>query len=109
MNNGIFNIHTRHNNDTPRLLGYFYKDNNNNNKEVYQLFGWAKNLGNSKGYFYFKSTNELNNLKYTLDDNNSNLKRIDDLPLTIKINNGPLQGEFKFDELKKSDIIGRYI
>ena len=110
INRGLFNISTRDNVDTPRLLGYFYPlDNNNNEHHIYKLFGWAKYLGNSNGYFYFKSTDETKSFKYTLDDTNSNLKRIDDIPPIIKITDGPIRGEFKFDELKKSDLINRYM
>jgi hypothetical protein len=110
MDSGLFNISTRDNIDTPRLLGYFYPDNNNNNiHHIYKLFGWVKYNGNSNGYFYFKSTDETKSFKYTLDDTNSNLRRIDDIPPIIKIYKGPIIGEFKFDELKKSDLSNRYM
>jgi hypothetical protein len=82
--------------DTPRLLGYFYDEGNNNLENVYKLFGWAKYNGNSNGNFYYTLSDDTKNIKYPLDDNNSNLKRIDDIPDKIKITKGPIRGEFKF-------------
>jgi len=102
-----FNVSTRgYQQDTPRLLGHFYKDNNP--REIYKLYGWAKNPGNTLGYFYYTYANDNYNVKIPLDDKNSNLKRIDDLPLELKITKGPINGEFKLDELPKSDLSSGY-
>lgn len=102
-----FNVSTRgYQQDTPRLLGHFYKDNNP--REIYKLYGWAKNPGNTLGYFYYTYANDNYNVKIPLDDKNSNLKRIDDLPLELKISKGPINGEFKLDELPKSDLSSGY-
>jgi len=102
-----FNISTRgYQQDTPRLLGHFYKDNNP--REIYKLYGWSKYPGNSIGNFYYTYANDNYNVKIPLDDKNSNLKRIDDLPLELKISKGPINGEFKLDELPKSDISSGY-
>lgn len=102
-----FNISTRgYQQDTPRLLGHFYKDNNP--REIYKLYGWSKYPGNSIGNFYYTYANDNYNVKIPLDDKNSNLKRIDDLPLELKITKGPINGEFKLDELPKSDISSGY-
>jgi len=102
-----FNMSTRgYQQDSPRLLGHFYKDGNP--REIYKLYGYAKNPGNYMGNFYYTYANDNYNVKIPLDDKNSNLKRIDDLPEILKISKGPINGEFKFDELPKSDLSSGY-
>ena len=94
-------------NDSPHLLGYFHKKDDND--KIYKLFGWAKYQGSTSGYFYYTNVNNNKPIKYPLDNLNSNLKHIDIIPNIINIKKGPIIGEFEFNELSKSDLEMIYI
>ena len=94
-------------NDSPHLLGYFHKKDDN--EKIYKLFGWAKYQGSTSGYFYYTNVNNNKPIKFPLDNFNSNLKHIDIIPNIINIKKGPITGEFEFNELSKSDLEMIYI
>jgi hypothetical protein len=94
-------------NDSPHLLGYFHKKDDND--KIYKLFGWAKYQGSTSGYFYYTNVNNNKPIKFPLDNFNSNLKHIDIIPNIINIKKGPITGEFEFNELSKSDLEMIYI
>lgn len=93
--------------DTFRQIGYLA--NSQDSSKALMLFGRALDHRGSLGEFYVTTTDATNKFKYTLDRNNSNLRRIDDLPNEVTINGDLVSGSYKLVELKKGDPMYGYV
>lgn len=103
----LFYMATRGQPDTFRMLGYLTLPNNNQMMDpntTLILYGRAKYPNSDLGEFYVSSSNKLSDIKIPIDNTNSNIRRIWDIPNEVKINNNMISGIYKFTELPKSDL-----
>ena len=109
INNPLFNQYTRGPPDTYRLLGYLTSIDSNN-QEILELYGRAKYQNSDIGEFYvIKSSNNNRDIKIPLTNNNSNVKKITDIPNEINITGKIYNGNYNFTELPKPDLSYPYI
>ena len=109
INNPLFNQYTRGPPDTYRLLGYL-TPKDGNNQDILEIFGRAKYPNSDIGEFYvIKSSNNNRDIKIPLTNNNSNVKKITDIPNEVKITGKIYNGIYDFTELPKADLTYPYI
>ena len=107
---GMFNMYTRGPPDTFRPIGYLTpKEGNQNMDNTLMLFGRAKYPNSDIGEFYVTSTNKLSDMKVPLTNNNTNIKKITDVPDNVNIQGNLLSGEYNYTELPKADLTYPYV
>jgi hypothetical protein len=110
LNTMPFNIDTRGSYDTFRILGYLTPINDKQTLDsTLILFGRSQYRNSDIGEFYVSSSNKLSDLKFPLDNNNSNIKRITDIPNIVIIKGNILNGNYNFTELPKSNLTYKYL
>ncbi len=103
----MFNTYTRGPPDTFRPLGYLTKkgtDNSLNPNDTLILFGRSKYPNSDIGEFYVTTSNKISDIKIPLDNNNSNIRRIYDIPNEVIIDCHMIKGTYNCTELPKPDI-----
>lgn len=73
------------------------------------LYGRAKDQRGRLGEFYVTTTDTTNVLKLTLDDKNSNVRYVDDLPQRVTISGPLLAGVYDLLELRRGDFSTGYV
>ena len=105
-----FNIDTRGSYDTFRIIGYLTPINDKQTLDsTLILFGRSQYRNSDIGEFYVASSNKLSDLKFPLDNNNSNIKRITDIPNVVIIKGNILNGNYNFTELPKANLTYKYL
>lgn len=82
------------------------------NNDFYNLMGRRSNPNSSKGDYYLSSLDKHKNIKIPLvdDRNNPLIKDFDNIPETLDINYGILNGStLEIQELKNADLTSGYI
>ena len=106
----IFNYYTRGSPDTFRQLGYLSPSEGiNNMNTILILYGRAKYPNSDIGEFYATTSDKISDLKIPIDDKNSNIKRITDIPNIVNISGKIFNGKYEFVELPKADLRYPYI
>ena len=110
-NNRIpFHINTRGSEDTFRILGYLTPMTDRQTLDtILILYGRSQYHNSDIGEFYVSSSNKISDLKFPLDNNNSNIKRITDIPNVVIIKGNILNGSYNFTELPKSNLTYKYL
>ena len=109
-NNGVFNINTRGSPDTYRQVGYLTPINKEQTIDsTLILYGRAKYPNSDLGEFYITSSNKISDIKIPLNEYNSNIRRITDIPYIINIRGTILNGQYNFTELPKGTLDNQYI
>ena len=105
-NPDIFNMNTRGPPDTFRVLGYLTSKNLNSPdlNNTYMLYGRATYPNSDIGEFYLTSTNKISDIKIPLDNKNSNIRRIWDIPNEVVLNSPMIKGVFNYTELPKANL-----
>jgi hypothetical protein len=107
---GIFNMYTRGPPDTFRPIGYLTPKNGTQTIDsTLILYGRSKYPNSDLGEFYVTSSNKISDIKIPLNDNNSNVKKITDVPTDVNIKGNMLNGSYDFTELPKADLTYPYI
>ncbi len=107
---GLFNVFTRGPPDTFRPIGYLTPKNKEQTIDsTLILYGRAKYPNSDLGEFYVSSSNKMSDIKIPLNDNNSNVKKITDVPYDVLIKGNMLNGEYDYTELPKADLTYPYI
>ena len=109
QNNNKFNMYTRGTPDTYRVLGYLTPIDTNNLDSTLILYGRSIYTNSDIGEFYVSSSNKLSDIKVPLNNNNSNIKRITDIPNIINITGNILNGSYNFIELPKANLSYPYL
>lgn len=101
-----FYVPTRGLPDTFRPLGYLTSSSSTskNPDDIFVLYGREKYPKSDLGEFYITSTNKLSGLKVMLNNTNSNIKKIYDIPQQINITGNLLTGTYNYTELPKPDL-----
>ena len=108
--NGVFNAHTRGPPDTFRQLGYLTpNDGRQTIDTILILYGRAKYQNSDIADFYVTSSNKISDLKIPITQNNSNIRRITDIPNNVVITGNILNGSYQYTELPKSDLTYPYL
>lgn len=106
----IYNMYTRGPPDTFRPVGYLTpKDGNQTIDSTLILYGRAKYPNSDLGEFYITSSNKMSDIKVPLTQNNTNIRKITDLPTDVNISGNLLAGNYNFTELPKGDLTYPYI
>lgn len=109
-NSGIFNVNTRGSPDTYRQVGYLTPvDKVQTIDSTLILYGRAKYPNSDIGEFYITSSNKISDIKIPLNEYNSNIRRITDIPYIINIRGTILNGQYNFTELPKGTLDNQYI
>ena len=109
-NSGIFNINTRGPPDTFRSVGYLTPVNKEQTIDsTLILYGRAKYPNSDMGEFYVSSSNKMSDIKIPLNEYNSNVRKITDIPPNINITGNILNGRYNFTELPKANLDYPYI
>lgn len=109
INNPLFNQYTRGPPDTYRLLGYL-TPKSGDTQDILEIFGRAKYPNSDIGEFYvIKSSNNNRDIKIPLTNNNSNVKKITDVPYEVSITGKIYNGLYDYTELPKADLSYPYI
>lgn len=115
---GPFNLYTQGPPDTYRILGYLtlknidektHNQQHQNHHNVLMLFGRAKYPNSDIGEFYVTPTNKISDIKFPLDNYNSNVKKITDVPYEVEIKGKLYPGIYDYTELPKSSLSYPYI
>lgn len=106
----LFNMYTRGPPDTFRPIGYLTrKDGIQTIDSTLILYGRAKYQNSDIGEFYVTSSNKMSDIKIPLLHNNSNIRKITDIPNDIEIGGNILNGKYLFTELPKPDFPTPYM
>ena len=109
-NSGIFNINTRGPPDTFRSVGYLTPvDKPQTIDSTLILYGRAKYPNSDIGEFYVTSSSKISDIKIPINEYNSNIKKITDVPLNVDIRGNILNGKYNFTELPKANLDYPYI
>jgi len=109
-NNGVFNTYTRGPPDTFRSVGYLTPINKTATIDsTLILYGRAKYPNSDIGEFYVSSSNKISDIKIPLNEYNSNVRKITDIPSIINISGNILNGQYNFTELPKANLDYPYI
>lgn len=100
----LFNYPTRGSPDTYRQIGYLTTGPSKNPDDILILYGREKYKGSDLGEFYITSANKFSGLKFMLNNTNSNVKRLYDIPQKINITGNILAGTYDYTELPKPDL-----
>ena len=109
-NNGIFNLQTRGAPDTYRSLGFLTpigKEQTIDSTLI--LYGRGKFINSDMGEFYISSSNKMSDIKIPLNEYNSNVRKITDIPPIINITGNMLNGSYNFTELQKATLDNSYM
>jgi hypothetical protein len=107
---GVFNMYTRGPPDTFRPVGYLTPKNGSQTIDsTLILYGRAKYPNSDLGEFYVTSSNKISDIKVPLLQNNSNVRKITDIPSDVNIGGNILAGEYNFTELPKADLTYPYV
>jgi DNA polymerase III alpha subunit (gram-positive type) len=106
----LFNMNTRGPPDTFRPIGYLTrKDGDQTIDSTLILFGRAKYPNSDLGEFYVTSSNKMSDIKVPILQNNSNIKKITDVPNDVDITGNLFNGKYAFTELPKPDFPTPYM
>ena len=106
----LFNMNTRGPPDTFRPIGYLTrKDGDQTMDSTLILFGRAKYPNSDLGEFYVTSSNKMSDIKVPILQNNSNIKKITDVPNDVDITGNLFNGKYAFTELPKPDFPTPYM
>jgi hypothetical protein len=108
--NGVFNAHTRGPPDTFRQIGYLTPtDGKQTIDTILILYARAKYPNSDVADFFVTSSNKISDLKIPITQNNSNIRRITDIPNNVIITGNILNGSYQYTELPKSDLTYPYL
>jgi hypothetical protein len=107
----IFNMHTRGSPDTFRPIGYLSRKDGIDQTidSTLILYGRAKYPNSDLGEFYVTSSNKMSDIKVPILQNNSNIRRITDVPNDVEISGNLFNGKYSFTELPKPDFPTPYM
>jgi hypothetical protein len=106
----LFNMHTRGPPDTFRPIGYLTrKDGDQTIDSTLILYGRAKYPNSDMGEFYVTSSNKMSDIKVPILQNNSNIRKITDVPNDVEISGNLFNGKYSFTELPKPDFPTPYM
>jgi hypothetical protein len=106
-NPDVFYMASRGTPDTFRPLGYLIpKDSTQpmDPNSTLILYGRAKYPSSDIGDFYATSSNKISDIKIPIDNNNSNIRRIWDIPNVVHFHDGMLNGTYNYTELPKPEL-----